>query len=136
MGAVGTGGAYPAAAQVSFNGKYGVTFTQNLGFEIDSTGPIVANGTAGTLSGAVDTNFGFSPFIDSPLTGTFQTTSIVNRFTGTLSNEALPGGGPITTAFYLMDSTQGFFVETDSINTGNQMFGYFATRTPICKTCP
>ena len=136
MGAVGTGGAYVAAPQVSFNGKYGVTFTQNLGFEIDSSGPMAADGTAGTLAGTIDTNFGLSPFIDTPLTGTFQTTTLADRFTGTLSNEALPGGGPVAAAFYLIDSTQGFFVETDSANTGNQMFGYFTSRTPICQTCP
>ncbi len=142
--AVGTGVAYPQASPpFSFSGKYGFSFAQNQsGSESDATAVMNVDGTAQTLSGIVDTNFFFSPALNTPLTGTFQTsqTGPLNRFTGTLFNQFFPANmdnnSDIAVAYYIIDPNHGFFAETDPINTNAVTFGYFATRTPVCPTCP
>ena len=142
--AVGTGVAYPQAAPpFSFNGKYGFSFTQNqAGSESDATAVMNVDGTSQTLSGIVDTNFFFSPALNTPLTGPFQTsqTGPLNRFTGTLFNQFFPtnvdNNSDISAVYYIIDPNHGFFAETDSVNTNTVTFGYFATRTPVCPTCP
>jgi hypothetical protein len=142
--AVGTGVAYPLAAPpFVLSGKYGVSFSQNqFGSENDAVGELNADGTAQTLSGIVDTNFFFAPALDTPLTGNFQTsqTGPANRFTGSLFNQFFPtnvdNNSDIAVAYYIIDSNHGFFVETDSVNTSAVTLGYFATRTPVCRSCP
>lgn len=133
IGSFGGGLAYPAAATVSFAGRYGTAYTQSdFGNENDASGQFTVNSTAQTLSGVVDTNFTLSPGWDTALTGTVQPTTVPNRFTGTMSNQYfLPG--PISVAYYLFDSAHGFFVETDGAQSS---FGNFATRKPVCSTCP
>ncbi len=139
---LGIGIAYPqAAGPLSFNGKYGVNFTQNsFGTENDATAQITVDGTAQTLSGVVDTNLGSSSLPDTPLTGAFGTIPNSGRFTGQLTNTffATPGNTPNTIAvdFYLIDSGHGFFIETDSLTSGEFSLGYFAARTPVCQGCP
>jgi hypothetical protein len=135
FGSLGAGVAYPAADPISFSGKYGVSFTQStFGSENDATGQITVDGTAQTLSGIVDTNFFFTPDLGTPLTGSFASTSVPRRFTGTLSNELFPSD--ISVAYYIIDAAHGFFVETDSQDLGLLSFGYFAARTPVCSDCP
>ena len=142
IGSLGTGVAYPQAAPpFSFSGNYGLSFTQSTaGSEYDGTGQINVDGTAKTLSGVVDTNLGFSPQPDTPLTGTFATIPNSGRFAGGLTNTFFPtpGSSPntISVAFYLIDPGHGFFVGTDSLSSGELTFGYFATRTPVCQGCP
>lgn len=142
IGSLGAGLAYPqAAAPFSFDGKYGLNFTQNSGgTEVDATAQITVDGTAGTLSGIVDTNLFFSPQPNTALTGTFGTIPNTGRFTGKLTNTFFPtiGSSPntLSMAFYLIDSGHGFFVETDSLSSGMLSFGFFATRTPVCQDCP
>jgi hypothetical protein len=134
IGSLGAGVAYPVSTQISFSGKYGLNFTQsNFGSEDDATGVINVDATAQTLSGIVDTNSVFLPTLDTALTGTFQTsqTGPANRFTGILSNQLFPTD--LAMAYYIIDPNHGFFVETDALQVS---FGYFATRTPICPTCP
>ncbi len=139
---LGIGIAYPqAAAPFSFNGKYGVNFTQNnSGTENDATAQITVDGTAQALSGVVDTNLGFGSQPDTPLTGSFGTISNSGRFTGQLTNTFFPtpGNTPNTIAveFYLIDSGHGFFIETDSLTSFEFSLGYFAARTPVCQGCP
>jgi hypothetical protein len=135
FGSLGAGVAYPAADPISFSGKYGVSFTQStFGSENDATGQITVDGTAQTLSGIVDTNFFFTPDLGTPLTGSFASTSVPRRFTGTLSNELFPSD--ISVAYYIIDAAHGFFVETDSQDLGLLSFGYFGARTPVCPDCP
>src|SRR5258706_250630 len=140
IGSLGVGLAYPqAASPFSFNGKYGLSFTQNSGgTEIDGAGQITVGGTSNTLSGAIDTNLGFSPQPNTPLTGTFGTIRS-GHFSGTLTNTFFPTPGntanTLPVAFYLFDSNHGFFIETDSQFTGELSFGYFAARTPVCPEC-
>jgi len=142
LGSLGAGVAYPqAVAPFSFNGKYGLYFTQNLsGSENDGTAQITVDGTTNTLSGAADTNLFSSPNPNTLLTGTFGTIPTTGRFTGGLTNTFFPtpGSNPNTIAveFYLIDSGHGFFIETDSLSSGELSFGYFATRTPVCEGCP
>jgi hypothetical protein len=143
IGAVGSGIAYPQASPpLTFNGPYGLYYTQDaFSGEDDATAQLTANGTAGTLSGIIDTNFLLSPFPDTPLTGTFGTTiPSTGRTTGTLTNEFFPDSSTppntMAVAYYLVDSGHGFFIETDSLSSGYSTFGYFATRTPVCQGCP
>jgi hypothetical protein len=135
-GGLGTGIAYPAVAGASFSGQYGLSFTQNFfGSEADGTGQMTVDTTAHTLSGIVDTNSSFFAQPNTPLTGSFQTTAISGRLTGTLSNELFPTD--LAVAYYLIDSDHGFFVETDSLDIGGSLsFGYFARRSPVCQGCP
>ncbi len=142
IGSVGVGLAHPqAAAPFALNGKYGLRFTQSNGqSENDATGGLTVNGSSNTLSGVVDTNLDFSPQPNTPLTGTFGAVPSSGRFTGSLDNTFFPSPGSvpntIAVAFYLIDSGHGFFIETDSLTSGELSFGYFATRSPVCPTCP
>jgi hypothetical protein len=142
IGSVGIGLAHPqAAAPFSFNGKYGLRFTQGNGqTENDATGQITVNGSSDALAGIVDTNLGFSPLPNTPLNGTFTSVPSSGRFTGGLTNTFFPSPGSvpntIAVAFYLIDSSHGFFIETDSLASGELSFGYFAARTPVCPNCP
>lgn len=133
LGSVATGIAYPASPQIAFSGRYGVAFTQgNFGIEDDVAGQMTADPTGQTLTGTVDTNYVFSPAWDTALTGTFQpSTKAANRYQGTLSNQLFPQ--KLKIAYYLIDANHGIFVETDPVQV---TYGYFATRTPVCKTCP
>jgi hypothetical protein len=142
IGSVGIGLAHPqTAAPFSFNGKYGLRFTQSNGqSENDATGQITVNGTSDALSGAVDTNLDFSPQPNTPLAGTFAAIPNSGGFTGSLDNTFFPSPGSvphtIAVAFYLIDVGHGYFIETDSLASGELSFGYFATRTPLCPACP
>ena len=142
FGAVGIGLSHSQAAPpFSFNGKYGLKFTQSNGqIENDGTGQITVSGTSNTLSGVIDTDLSFSPEPNTPITGTFTTIPSSGRSTGGLSNTFFPSPGSvpntIAVAFYFVDSAHGFFIETDSLTSGELSFGYFATRTPVCPNCP
>jgi len=142
IGSVGIGLAHPQAAPpLSFNGKYGLRLTQSNGqSENDATGQITANGTSDTLQGFLDTDLGFSPQPNTKLTGTFGAVPSSGRFIGSLDNTFFPSPGSvpntIAVAFYLIDIGHGFFIETDSLTSGELSFGYFSTRTPVCATCP
>jgi hypothetical protein len=141
--AVGVGLARPQVAPpFSFNGKYGLRFTQGSsgGVENDGTGQLTVNGTADTLSGVIDTDLGFNPQPNTTLTGTFAAIPSTGRSTGGLTNTFFPTPGSvpdtIAVAFYLIDSSHGYFIETDSLTSGELSLGYFAARTPVCPTCP
>ena len=142
IGSVGTGIAYPqAASPIPFKGTYGLYFTQGaFGGENDGTASVAVDQTAGTLSGTVDTNFLLSSLPDTALSGTFGVISATGKATGTMTNTFFPSPGAtantIAVSYYLIDSTQGFFIETDSLNSGELLFGYFAARTPLCQGCP
>jgi hypothetical protein len=142
IGSVGIGVVYPqAGAPFAFNGKYGMEFTQSNGeSENDATGQITVNGSSRNLSGVVDTNLDFSPQPNTPLTGTFAGIPRSGRFSGELTNTFFPSPGSVpntsAVAFYLIDSGHGFFIETDSLASGELSFGYFFTRNLVCPTCP
>ena len=144
FGSLGIGLANPqSAAPFSFNGNYGLYFTQSSGpLENDGTGQITVNGTSNTLSGVIDVTLGlvgFSAQPDTPLTGTFTAIPSSGRFTGTLTNTFFPTPGTtdntIAVAFYLVDSDHGYFIETDSLTSDELSFGYFATRNSACPSC-
>ena len=141
-GSLGAGAAKPqAAGPFFFNGKYGFSYTQGVGpLENDATGQFTATGTTGTLSGVVDTNYDFSPLANTPISGTFASAGSNFRYTGGLTNTLFPSPGstPSTLAmyFYLVDSAHGYFIETDSLASGDLTFGYFATRIAVCPNCP
>lgn len=150
-GGVATGIAYPSAANATFSGDYGLSFTQNLiGTEGDATGQICVNGSSvtcplptstlgapDTLFGTVDETLSFSPQGPTSVTDGFQPSG--SRLTGTLSDSVF-NNSTLSVAYYLIDSDHGFFVETDGgtgeANPGYLTFGYFARRTPVCTGCP
>jgi len=139
-GALGSGLANPQSASFSFSGKYGLSFAQGVGpLENDFTGQVTADSTAGTLSGTLDGNLDFSAQLNSPVSGTFGTPGTNGRSTGTLTNSFFPSPGStpstLAVAFYLIDSGHGYFVETDSTNSGELTFGYWTARTPVCSAC-
>jgi hypothetical protein len=141
IGSLGAGTAYPqAAAPLAFSGTYGMYFTQGaFGLEDDSTAAFTVDGTANTLSGTVDTNFLLSPLPDSEITGTFGNIPTSGRAPGTLTNTYFPSPGDprntLAVTYYLIDSEHGFFIETDSLVSGELLFGYYEQRTPSCNSC-
>lgn len=135
-GSVGTGIAYPqSAGPFTFAGKYGFSLTQQNGSETDSTGQWTADPNALTLAGTMDTPA--AP--NAALTGSFVAPGPDGRFAGNLSGSALAFNGP-TMDFYTIDSSHGFFVETDLTNSTSPSatvsLGYYAARTPVCAGCP
>jgi hypothetical protein len=137
---LGAGIAYPqAAAPFTFAGDYGLSFTQQNGSENDGTGQINAISSAGTLSGVVDNNSAFTPTFDSPITGTYAAPLSNGRSVGTLSGTPFDFS-PFAVDYYVINPTQGFFVETDLVNptdpSGVVSFGYYGARTPVCAGCP
>ncbi len=137
---LGTGIAYPqASGPLTFSGKYGFSITQQNGFlESDGTAQITADSTAGTLSGLIDIDAGLNAQFGNALTGTFATPSS-GRFAGTLDS-VIFDSTPFAAEYYMVDSSHGFFVETDAVDpnlpTGIVSFGYYAARTPVCASCP
>lgn len=142
IGSLGIGLVHPqATATLTFAGKYGLRFTQSSGtIENDATGQITVNPSSETLSGIVDTNLAFSSQPNTALTGTFASITPGGRFTGGMTNTFFPTPGntpnSIAVAFYLIDAGHGFFIETDSLTSGELSYGYFANRTPVCPNCP
>jgi hypothetical protein len=151
--AVGTGSAYTQSGTAAINGDYGLSFTQQYSdTEYDGTGQMTGNAAAQTLSGVGDSDVSL---LDNPFTGTFATPSASAPFAGTLvnntnfSNVFNPGGNQadqIAVNYYFIDPNDGLFIETDLLNTippstpaqssGQLSLGYYATRTPVCPTCP
>jgi hypothetical protein len=137
---LGVGIAYPQSAPTTnFAGDYGISFTQQNGTENDGTGQMTA--TSGNWSGVVDDNNAFTPTFDSPITGTY----VAPQANGLSPLDTLSGAppfdfSPFIADFYVINPTQGFFIETDLINpttpSGVVTFGYYGARTPVCATCP
>jgi hypothetical protein len=140
LGSLGSGAAYGQTPPFTFDGRYGLYFTQSsFGSEDDGTAQIAVDGTAKTLSGIVDSTLFLTPQPNTPLTGIFGTIPITGLFGGSMTNTFFPSPGnpPNTLAldFYLIDSTHGFFIETDSVSSGDLFFGYISARTPVCGSC-
>ena len=143
QGALGIGLANPQTnSKISFSGRYGMSFTQGISAsatETDSTAQIVADSTKGTFAGAVDSNISFNGQLDTPLSGTFTADSVAGQFSGSITDAFFPTPGTISNTlnmdYFLIDSTQGYFIETDSPQSADLTFGYFASRTPVCVTC-
>jgi hypothetical protein len=145
--AVGAGIAYPQAANpatLAFGNpeKYGLRFAQNSsGSEIDGSGAMTStlSGVTGTLAGTVDdlnntVFFGGTPF---PLLDTFTLPAdSFGRISGTFLNVSGTPGPFVD--YYLVNGNQGFFVETDLLNSGAVALGYFAQACDVTSatSCP
>jgi hypothetical protein len=137
---LGAGIAYPqSAGPFTLAGDYGFSFTQQNGTENDGTGVMTANSSANTLAGTVDANSAFNPTSNTPITGTFGTPASNGRFPGTFAGPIFDFS-PFATEYYAIDSSHGFFLETDLVNSAAPSavvsFGYYAARTPVCDGCP
>jgi hypothetical protein len=141
LGAMGTGLANPQTdSKISLSGRYGMTFTQGVGpLENDSTAQFGAVAASGTLSGIVDSELQFNAQPDTPFSGVFTAGGVPGQFSGSLTDAFFPTPGTVSNTlavnFYMFDSTQGYFIETDSLNSSELTFGYFAKRTPVCASC-
>lgn len=139
---LGVGMANPqAVAPFSFDGKYGLSFTEGVGpLENDATGQITVDGASNKLSGYIDTNFDFSGLPDTQITGSFVAVATPGPFNGSLANSLFPtpGTSPSTLAmnFYFIDSGHGYFMETDSLTSGELTVGSFVARSAVCPSCP
>jgi hypothetical protein len=113
------------ASPYSFSGPYGLDFTTLSGTEADGTAQILSNGL-GTFTGTADVNNNLSsaPVANLPFSGTFTTNSN-GRFNGTVT---LNNGLPYNAAFYFIDSTQGYLIETDKQNVS---FGAFHSQRQL-----
>ena len=136
---VGAGIAYPQSAPpFTLGGTYGLSFTQQNGGENDGTGQITAIQSAGTLSGVVDNNSAFAATFNNPISGTFAAPLSDGLSAGTLSGTSFDFS-PFAVDYYVIDPTQGFFVETDLVNpnapSGVVSFGYYGARTSVCTGC-
>lgn len=147
---LGAGIAYrQSAAPLTFSGDYGFSFTQQNGSENDGTAQMNANSTVTppSLSGFADLNLDFGANPDQPFTGSFSTPVSNGLFQGTLvgtNNDIVSSAiftPQIAADYYIIDPSQGFFVETDLVTQGAQQngqvsFGHYAARTPVCDGCP
>jgi hypothetical protein len=133
---VGTGIAYTQAAPpFSFNGPFAMSFVQSNGssLENDATGKVAVNGNSGTLAGLIDINLSTTPSPNTQLAGTFVAPTS-GRVTGTLTNSffTVPNT-TISVAFYPVDASNIFFIETDFSLSAESTLGRFVTRTPLCS---
>ncbi len=143
LGSLGIGLANPqTASAISFNGPYGLEFTQGISANVtenDSTAQITVNGSQGSLAGLLDSDVDFNGQLGSPLTGVFSPGSAAGSYSGSLTDPFFPTPGTVSNTiavdFYLIDSTQGYFIETDSVTSAVLTFGNFSTRTPVCQSC-
>jgi hypothetical protein len=133
---VGTGIAHPQAAPpFSFNGLFGVSFVQSNGsnYENDVTGQVTVNGSSTTLTGVIDTNLSTTPSPNTVLSGTFAGPTS-GRFTGTLTNAFFTTPNTtISVAFYPVDASNIFFIQTDFSASAVSTLGYFASKTSLCS---
>jgi hypothetical protein len=135
-----TGIAYPQAnGPFTFSGSYGLYFAQQNGTEFDGTAEM--NVSSSSFSGVTDvgsdTDQAFTGTVSSQscsstvsgcFSGTFANGSGETGFQGTnLNNSAIA----FAADFYMIDSTQGFFVETDLQQQAlpQVSLGYFAAST-------
>jgi hypothetical protein len=154
---LGAGIAYPQSATPTFSGDYGFSFTQlNSSVENDGTAQTIA--ASPSFSGLADSSANTTTPLDPTLTdhdftGSFASPQSNGIFTGTFSNNdsatdavgnAFNVGNntnnQFAADFYIVDPSQGFFVETDLVNpslpSGQVSFGYYGARAPLCATCP
>jgi hypothetical protein len=137
---VAVGIAYPQSQNpLNFSGSYGLYFSQQNGTEYDGTG--VMNVASSSITGTMDVG----PSIDQAFTGTSSSTSCSSAVSGCFpasfanatgssafvgTNLNIPGIS-FTTDIYMIDSTQGFFVENDVPQQSSPQvsLGYFSAAT-------
>jgi len=146
--AIATGIADPQAANastLSFGNpqKYGLSFVQNAGSEVDGTGQMTStiSGATGTLAGTLDDLNNNSVVSGSTPFSLLDTTTLpadsFGRIAGTFMN--VPGGGLGPYAeYYLVDDNHGFFVETDLLTRAQVTLGSFAPACDVTNiaSCP
>jgi hypothetical protein len=129
---IASGIAYPQSASLTFNGNYGLSYTQeNTTAEYDGTAQMSV--TPPSLSGFADVGFN----VDQGFTGNFSSSSCSTTVVGCFSGSFNSGSGnafqgsinTFTADFYMIDQTQGFFVENDLVQQSQPQvsLGYFAT---------
>jgi hypothetical protein len=132
-----TGIAYPqATSSLTLSGGYGLGFAQENGTEYNGTG--LMNVSAPSFAGTVDVG----PSTDQGFTGTFSSTSCssgVNgcfaaSFANAVGSTGLQGtnsSAAFMSDIYMIDSTQGFFVENDLAQQSTPLvsLGYFSAAT-------
>jgi hypothetical protein len=135
-----TGIAYPqATGSLTFSGGYGLSFAQENGTEYNGTG--LMSVAASSFTGTVDVG----PSTAQGFTGTFSSTScsstvsgcFATSFANSVGSTGLQGinvsdsSVAFTSDIYMIDSTQGFFVENDLAQQSTPLvsLGYFSAAT-------
>jgi hypothetical protein len=123
----------------SFEGPYAANFSAfpATGGEDDGTGEIASDGVS-SISGTVDVNYDFSPASGQSLSGSYTANSD-GRFTGSLTAGSVFNSD--AEAFYIINTTEGLFVETDAqpavgIFETSSAGGPYATLYPTSLTFP
>jgi hypothetical protein len=134
---VGAGMAYPQSALLTFSGNYGLNYVQeNATAEYDGTAQM--NVTPPSLSGFADVGINVDQGFSANFSSSSCSTTVVGCFSGSFntgSGNALQGSNNVvpnvtfTADFYMIDQTQGFFVENDLAQQAQPQvsLGYFAT---------
>jgi hypothetical protein len=135
-----TGIAYPqATGPISFSGSYGLYFSQQNGTEYDGTGfmNVSTSSFSGTLDVGSDTDQAFSGTVSSQSCSSTVNGCSQSSFTNGIGSTGLQGANTNNSSeafaadIYMIDSTQGFFVENDLTQQGvpQVSLGYFSVAT-------
>lgn len=140
-----TGIAYPqATGPFTLSGNYGLYFAQQNGTEYDGTGEM--NVSSSTFSGVTDvgsnTDQAFTGSISSQSCSSTVSGCFSGSFTNGIGDTGLQGSNSsnstiaLAADFYMIDLTQGFFVETDLLQQAipQVSLGYFAASTQPSQT--
>jgi hypothetical protein len=134
-----TGIAYPQTGPFTFSGPYGLYLSQQDGIEYDGTGEMSA--TAPSFSGVADVGANTDQSFNGSYSSQSCSGAISGCFSGSFANSVGSSGlqgenlNNLSTAFvsdfFMIDSTQGFFVENDLTqqNTAQVSLGYFTAST-------
>jgi hypothetical protein len=142
---IGSGRVYAQTTAIpTFSGLYGASFAQENGSETDGTAQMtVSPANTPPLSGTADA----SSQLGNGFLGTFGTATSNNLPGALYANPEAPIASVFTNQiavdYYSIDSSQGFFVETDLVNgpyqTGQVTLGYYATQCQVTvppTNCP
>lgn len=135
-----TGIAYPqATGPLTLSGTYGLYFSQQNGSEYDGTG--LMNVGTSSFSGALDvgsnTDQAFTGMVSSQSCSSTVNGCFPASFANGMGSTGLQGANlnnsslAFTSDIYMIDSTQGFFVENDLVqqSTPQVSLGYFSVAT-------
>jgi hypothetical protein len=134
---VATGTAYPQTANATPSGSYGTYVTQQTG-QTEYDGTAIMTATLPALTGVADIGSEVDASFSGSITSQTCASTVSGCFSGTftgafqgqnINNPAIAFGAD----FYIINATQGFFVENDLIAQSSPQvtFGYFTTSTAV-----
>jgi hypothetical protein len=133
------GAVYPQSPTATLSGSYGTYFAQEvyLAPSPEFDGTAIMTSTPPSLTGVADigptVQAGFSGTISSQTCVPTVTGCFSGSFTGAFQAQTVNNQPILGVDFYLIDSTQGFFIENDLTQqaTPQVSLGYFAASTAV-----